>query len=502
MTGTRSITHASVGSWLRYQFMEKKLNTLFGYFLLALIGVTMIYFIVLKSYLVGPIAIAAIAGICIMIAILKYPYFGFYFLLCFAAVTTTIERMVPIPFSTGLIVELFTYMLLFRIMLKYELKKSVDSAFWTNPITICFYIQFAYYIIELFNPAMHSQLGWFSFFRRQLSFVIYFYMCYSLLDTREKILYYVHFLIGLTTFCALYACKQQWFGYSGFELRWIGTGAGMTLLLQAGVLRKFSVFSDPATSGILFASVSMLCIVLLLRGTEKKQRPLLWFCMIVNLLGYSFSGTRTATLIIIAGICLYCLATLSEKRSMYFLIGAAGLLILMIISPVQTPVTNRILSTFEGTKDLSAAVRDFDRHQVQPYIQEHPLGGGVFTCGAEGPKYNPGHPLETLQPDSGYMKQLAELGPIGLAILLIFYYVILQYGIRNFFSARDPQIRNYYIGLTMMMFCLMVAQYSQMAITQYPVTLFFDAILVIFIRLSKFDTPAPEPEPETIQINA
>ena len=497
MTGTRSITHASIGSWLRYQFMEKKLNTVFGYILLALIGVVMVYAIALKSYLVGPIAIAIIAAICIIIALLKYPYFGFYFLLVFSALTITLERLVPVPISTSIVVEFFTYILLFRIMLKYELKKNIDSRFWTNAITICFYVQFSYYMIELFNPEMHSQLGWFSFFRRQLSFVIYFYIAYSLLNTKEKLIYYVHFMIGLSTFCALYACKQQWFGYADFETRWFGNGAGLTLLLQAGVLRKFSFFSDPATSGILFASITILTVILLLRGKSKKQRGWLIFAVIANLLGYSFSGTRTATLVLIAGICMYCITTLSEKRSMYFLLGAFGLLVLMIVSPVQTPVTQRILSTFEGTKDLSAAIRDFDRHQVQPYIQAHPLGGGVFTCGAEGPKYNPGHPLETLQPDSGYMKQLAELGPIGLALLLIFYYVIMQFGVRNFFAARDPEIATIFIAVTVFMFCLMVAQYSQMAITQYPVTLYFDGVLVILIRLADFDTPV-QTEPETI----
>jgi putative inorganic carbon (HCO3(-)) transporter len=50
-------------------------------------------------------------------------------------------------------------------------------------------------------------------------------------------------------------------------------------------------------------------------------------------------------------------------------------------------------------------------------------------------------------------------------------------------------IRTYYIGLLVMMFTLMVAQYSQMAITQYPIVLYFYATLVIIIRLADFDNP-------------
>jgi hypothetical protein len=44
----------------------------------------------------------------------------------------------------------------------------------------------------------------------------------------------------------------------------------------------------------------------------------------------------------------------------------------------------------------------------------------------------------------------------------------------------------------------MVAQYSQMAISQYPVVLYFYAILVIFIKLADFDKPLQPGE--TIEI--
>jgi cell division protein FtsW (lipid II flippase) len=306
-------------------------------------------------------------------------------------------------------------------------------------------------------------------------------------------------MIALSTLLALYACKQQWFGYAGFELRWIGTGGGLDLLLQAGLLRKFSVFSDPATSGILFACISVLCIILFIRTKNKNERLWLGVAGIINLLGYSYSGTRTATMMILAGICLYCISTLYEKRTVFFMLFSVLSLALLMIMPYQNAITNRIRSTFEGTSDQSAAIRDYDRHQVQPYIQDHPIGGGIFTCGFEGPKYNPGHYLENLQPDSGYMKTVAEQGGIGLALLLIFYFIVMRHGYHYFFRAKDPEIRNYYIALLVMMFTLLVAQYAQMAITQCPVVLFFQAIMVIFIKLANCDK-VPQPEPiSTIQ---
>jgi O-antigen ligase len=124
------------------------------------------------------------------------------------------------------------------------------------------------------------------------------------------------------------------------------------------------------------------------------------------------------------------------------------------------------------------------------------MGGGIFTSGGEGNKYNAGHYIEYLQADSGYLKTLAEQGPIGLVLLLISYFVIMRLGYYRFYRSRDPEIRTYYIGLLIMMFTLLVAQYAQMAISQYPVVLYFYAILAIFIKLADFDKPE-----ETVQTN-
>ncbi len=489
MDNTAYLKYSSVRNWFRYHFREKKLNTRFGYLFFSVIAVLFVYCIVVVDFITAPIVLAVVSGVLLWIAIMKSPYFGFYFLLAFSSINITIDRLVTLPLPSGNLVEMLTYLVLFSVMTKYELKKNINARFWSNPITICLYILFAYYIVELFNPEMFSPLGWFSFFRRQLSYFIFYYLSYCLLNSRATVIYFVRFMIALTTVLALYACKQQWFGYARFELAWVGTGNGYTLLAQGGMLRKFSVFSDPSTSGILFAAIAMLCVIFYFRSTNKKEKIWLAVALFFNLLGYSYSGTRTATLMIVTGIMIYCIATIHERRTSLFMLYSALVFAVLMLNPHQNAITNRIRSTFQGTKDASAAIRDYDRHQVQPYIQAHPMGGGIFTAGAEGNKYNEGHYLEYLQADSGYLKALAEQGAIGFAFLLIFYFVIMRRGFHHFFRVNDPEIRTYYIGLLVMMFTLMVAQYSQMAISQYPVVLYFYAILVIFIKLADFDKP-------------
>jgi putative inorganic carbon (hco3(-)) transporter len=486
----------SFRQYLYDQFIEKKLNTVFGYIFLLLLASGIAYCNSEIDIKVSVLVVGLAGALAVLIAIMRWPYFGFYFLISFASVIVLIDRLINSAVPTGLLVETLTYFCLLSILLTYDLKKNINMRFYINPITIGIYILFAYYIIELFNPEMYNPVGWLSYFKRQFSYFVFYYMCYCLLDSKARIIFFVRFMIALTTILALYACKQQWFGYADFELRRIGTGIGYSLLFQGGMLRKFSVFSDPATSGVLFASMVVLCVVLAFRSTNNKEKMWLGVATVANLLGYSYSGTRTATLMIVAGILMYFISAIFEPRTIKFMIYPLVVFLAILVMPFHNPVTNRIRSTFDGTKDASAALRDYDRHEVQPYIQAHPMGGGIFTVGIEGEKYNEGHYLEFLQPDSGYMKVLAEQGPIGLALLLCYYFVIMRVGYRNFYRVVDPEIRTYYIGLLIMMFTLLVAQYAQLAIAQYPVVLYFSATTIIFIKLADFDT-AVQPETST-----
>ncbi len=486
---------SSLGAALKYHFLEKKLNTGWGYIMLTILALATAFATTI-DFKIGLGVVVLFMAILLVIIFLKYPYVGFYFMICYSSVIIELDRIAQLPFPFNVFLEPLTLLLFLGVLRNYDLRKQVDRRFWTNPITIGQYLMFGYYLIELFNPAMLSSLGWFSFIRKQLSFFIFYYIAYALLNTKARIYTFIYFMITLATILALYACKQQFIGYADFELRSVGTGGGYILLFQGGLLRKFSVFSDPATSGIYFASIAMLCVILWIRDPDKIRRRWLTFAIVANILGYSFSGTRTATLMIVAAIAFYAIATAYEKKTLMFLTVCILIFTTIMTMPYQNVVTNRIRSTFDGTKDASAAIRDFDRHQIQPYIHEHPIGGGIYTAWAEGPKYNPGHFLETFQPDSGYAKALAELGPVGLFLLLIFYLIIMRQGIRNFYRAVDPKIQTLWMGITIMIFTLFVAQYSQQAITQYPIIFYFYGSLVLLIKLPDYDKESSSEQPQ------
>jgi len=136
-------------------------------------------------------------------------------------------------------------------------------------------------------------------------------------------------------------------------------------------------------------------------------------------------------------------------------------------------------------------VRDINRHRVQPYLYQHPMGGGIYTSVSEGSKYNPGHYLEHFTPDSGYMKVFAEQGFIGLGVLLVCYYLFMRTGIKNFYRTRNPEIQNHSIALVTMVFTLMVGQYSQIALVLEPGIFYFLGALVFFIKSPNYDHIEP-----------
>jgi hypothetical protein len=480
-----------VREWFRYHFFEKKLGSAVGISIIIIFALLVAYSTALIDYRAGFGFVGLFLVILFVILFIRYPYFGLFFLIAYSALPSLLSRIFmdsSVKIEFGNITDVLTLLLVFSVLTKPDLIRAKGVGFWGNSITTCYLVLFLFYILQAMNPNMHSILGWVSYIRKYIIILLSFYVLFCLLNSWARIKFFIYFNIALTTALAIYSCKQQWFGITNFEMRWAtASPTGYIMLLQGGLLRKWSTLSDPATSGILFSSVAVQCIILLLRETGTKAKLLFAAAAIFNMLGYAYSGTRTATMMMIAGIAFYSVATLYEKRTLVFMVVAVSAFAFLMVMPYSPPSIQRIRSTFEGTKDISAAVREYDRHQVQPYLYQHPMGGGIFTCGIEGPKYNPGHFLMDFQPDSGYMKVFAEQGWVGFAILLITYFLILSHALHNFYRAVSPEIQNQSIALISMIFTLMVGQFSQFALGPYPEVMAYFGALVLFIKLPELD---------------
>jgi hypothetical protein len=483
------------------QLFRRKMKSPVGMVVFGIVAILFSYVIVKLGYLAGPLLIAVVAGIIMLIVCLSSPRTAFYitvFVSCFAFFPQRILGVDFLPISTC--IELLIYGIYVGWLLNRRNEMPDDSLFLRSPSTIGLFIFMLLILVEVFNPNAHSFPGWFLYFRKNLLFIIIYYITYKLIDDLEKIRFFIKFWIFVAMLAALYTCKQQWLGLFGFEDRWLRSDPVlMVLYFQGGSFRKFSFLAGAPETGILMAVMAIFTIVIGIGIKERRRKWKLFFCGIIMLLAMSFTGTRTANLVFIGGAVIYILMTINQKKTLYFACTGIVLMLLLLFAPFENATLYRFRTSFRGTGDESLQVRDINRKSIQPYIYAHPMGGGLATSSVEGLHFNPTHPLAGFPPDSGFLKTALETGWIGYAIAILYYLMILSQGVHYYFKARNPEIRLYLLAFTCSLVVVMLGLYTQSAIGQVPDIFFFFPAGALSIRLLQIDQSTFSDEPVKIE---
>jgi putative inorganic carbon (hco3(-)) transporter len=484
----------SLLAWIKEVFFTRRMNSVPGWIVMALVGIGISYAGSAISDKAPLIVAVCAVGVLFVLCCLYYPELSYYAYLYSIIIFTLPARLFGINLPLGVLLEPTGYLAVISILAAQYRKRQNSADFWKTPISIMMLLLFFFFILEAFNPEIPDRMGWFYYFRKQIIYLLFYYVSFLMLDSLEKIRRFVKLWLILAVGVALWGIKQQWFGFTQFEDAWIHSDPNTTnLLFQGGMFRKFSLLPDPASFGVMAASTALFTLVLAIRTPIRKKRRLLYLITFLNMIASSYSGTRTCNVMLIGGLASYIIFTLNERRTIIVLFSSIAIAVFLLFGPLQnSPVIFRIKTTFDGSKEPSNMVRDVNRKNIQPYIYEHPLGGGLNTCGEEGLGFYPDHRLAGYPPDSGYMKIMLEQGWIGLAINVIFYFFILYRGIIGFYDSRRSEIKTLYIAFTVCIFSLVVGQYSQLAISQYPQYLFFLATLVIFYKLKEYDKRNPK----------
>lgn len=474
---------------MREAFFIKRFNSLAGKIVMGLLGV-LIAFLAVQFGKIVPIGIIAfLAGVIFLVACFKYPEFAYYAYVFSILYFTLLIRIFAVPIPLGVAIEGVGYIAVLSVFLEQFRKRTSMEGFWKTPISVMLLVLFLYFVLELFNPEAHSVTAWFNYVRKQIIYLLFYTASFFMLDSYEKIKRYIKMWIAVALAACAWGFKQQWFGFTAYEDFWINSDPMIRqLLFQGGMFRKFSLLPDPATFGMLCTGGGLLTLVLAMRDTVKKRRNWLFFFSAVQIVCSGYSGTRTCTLMLIAGLLIYFVFTLNEKKTLRLLLFSVLGFLFLLFGPFKNNlVVIRMKTTFEGTKDPSAIVREVNRKRIQPYIQARPFGGGLNTVEMEGQVFYPNHPLSTFTPDSGYLKFLLQNGWIGFALQLIIYFLVLHRGIVGFYTSRRPEIKSLYIAITICLFSLMIGHYSQLAIAQYPHILFFYSSIVVLYKLKEYD---------------
>lgn len=484
----------SINNNLGKNILKSKVNTFHKYLTSpVLIGALMLLAIASAYLSVNTnafIPFAITAGLIAMMLVytcLTNPLVGYYLttVMGFFAFwpTRILNKELPIP----TFVELVVLFLFLGTYLKGKGDVNFRGHLMRSGVTIMLIVTSLFFIVELFNPAMGTPAGWLFTSKRYTVYILFFVISYRLINTPERFRYFLKFWIVMSFIAALYACTEQWFGFLPFELAYIKNDPHeYALLFQGGVIRKFSFLDGIVTFSNLAGSMAVITTILALNEKNRKLKYRLAFAVVILIMGMSYAGARTTTIMMPAGIALYVLITLKNKTTLITLFTTMLAVLFIMFAPIDNPTINRMRSTFDS-KDESLVVRDINRKYIQPYIYAHPIGGGIATSGVEGQRFNPLHTLAGFPPDSGLLKLAIETGCIGLALTLALYLTIVYQGIVYYFKMQNEEYKKYIVAITCGLFSIIVTLYAQVSIGQIPNAFFFYAVMALFKRLMEFD---------------
>lgn len=414
---------------------------------------------------------------------------GYYIMITVCMTIRLVERLAATEIPVGVLQDVLLVCTLIGSIFNKRRSEVVKVDLLRDPLIIVFLIYCAYLFLQFLNPNAFTTGGTQLVTRVYLRNMVVLILTMKMINSMKDLRNFMKYWIGICTLAAIYACVQGWFGLLPFEMNYaaIYPEKFKTVMLLTGV-RAFSFMSDPAVLGIVMACCATIIVPLLTapnKSISLGKKGLLFIAFILQMLALGFSGTRTGYVMVPMGLLIFFLANLHNRNT---LIGAMvfGFAFLVILfGPFHSnPTIVRVRTAFVGSKeDASMNVREVNRHRIQPYIYQHPIGGGLMTAGVEGEKFNPGHPLAGFPPDSGYLRTALEQGWVGLIMVCLYLFMIMSYSIKNYFKAEDPKDKLLLIGISASLFAVVVGQYAQEATGLFESAIMIYAFAGICIKV-------------------
>ncbi|MGI4749810.1 MAG: O-antigen ligase family protein [Janthinobacterium lividum] len=433
----------------------------------------------------GLLLLLVVIGLPMVYGIVVYPEMGILILLVAAYLVMWVIRF-GVNFPLGTLMDALQMLLLLGFFIKQ--KTNWDWSFMKTPISKVILIWIIYNLLEVLNPEASSKIAWLYTIRSVAAVTLTYFIFVYQIKTISFVRIALKLWIGLSFFAAAYGYKQEHYGFFPFEQAQLNDPLMISLLFINGVWRKFSIFSDPVSFSYNMVISSLLCICLMTGTFKTWKKAVMLFLALFFLLNMLYSGTRGAYVLVPAALVLIAVLNYSRKVLIMSLIG--GFLIgVIIIIPTSNGTILRFQSAFKPSDDASYNVRKNNQKRIQPYIQMHPIGGGLGATGVWGVRFAPNSFLAKFPPDSGYVRVAVELGWIGLFLLCLLMFTILKTGINNYFKIKNPELKAYCLAATTIVFALNIGNFPQEAIVQFPSNiLFYFATALISISL-KLDQP-------------
>jgi putative inorganic carbon (hco3(-)) transporter len=476
-----------VSDKLKFMLIQEKLNNWFGFLIFLILSVIIAYITYRKGFSFGAAILAVLIGVPFVFSCMFNLRFGISVTLIvsyFLIGATRIIHDIPL----GILNDLLIATMAFGIFIKQINER--DWSFLKHPVSKIIAIWILYNLLQFANPTAESRLAWVYTIRAMAGTMIMFFIVMYSINSEKHLIMILKLWLLLSLIAALYGLSQEYIGFTSFDNNWIYEDEKrVKLLFVMGHFRKFSFLASPPVFGFIMAYTSLMCIILASGPFKKIVKGVLLISSVLMILGMVYSGTRAAYAVLPAGLVFYALLTFKKK----VLIGVAVFLVIgviIVIMPTSNPNIVRIQTAFKPDKDVSYQVRVENQKFIQPYIQTHPLGGGLGSTGTWGERFSPNSPLSKFPPDSGYVRIAVELGWVGLIIYCLLLSIVFYVGIKDYFRIKNPKLKIISAALLTSIYALAVANFPQEAIGQMPTSLYFFAAIAMISKARQLDIVA------------
>lgn len=479
-----------VSEWVERQLLIQKFDNPLGLALLLLATLPLSYLLSKMDFKVSFVGFVALVGLPLVGFVLLNLVFGLGLMLFTALLVVFAAKYTEVPIGT--LLDLLILVSGISILLRQISER--DWSWARSPLGYIILAWLYYNILQVLNPGAGSKMAWLYTIRSvAIQQLVFFLGAYAFQNSKRGIEMIVKFIIWMCFASGLYGLKQELIGFSSQEKIWINADKKrFELYYQWGHMRIPSFCYDPTTFGILMACFAMFCVALLAGPTTKRQKWWLGAMFIVSMWVMAYTGTRTAYVLVPVGGIFYAGLTFSKRVAMVFAVLAV-LGTGFILKSSSSGIVYRIQSAFKPQHDDSMNLRLENQKRIQPFIQSHPLGGGLGSCGVWGERFNPDSELSKFPHDSSFVRMAVELGWIGLILYTLFHYFVLRTGIYYFVRCRDPLIKSVYAGITTWCFMLAIACYAQEAILQQPMNVIYNIFCAVLVTLKNFDPAFEKP---------
>lgn len=415
----------------------------------------------------------------LLIGIFKNPKAGFITTIIYSFLFFILVREAGgVPFGIGIeILCLLTWM---ATSIHY---KQYDWSLLNNDL---FYLLLAWLIIsvlEVFNPAGASVMGWLQEIRSSAVYpVLFVSLAFLFFNTNKDLNKFLILIIALSLIATLNGLRQQFVGLTPAEQNFLDEGGAKTHLIW-GKLRVFSFFSNASQFGTSQAHIGLLALILAFGPFRWWKKVCLFLISGVIFYGMLISGTRGALFALIVGGLVAILLTKNYK----FLILGTFVVLSFVAVLKYTSIGNGHyeiyrLRTALDPEDASLNVRFINQQIYKEHLKKMPFGGGLGVTGFWGMKYNTDKFLSTIPPDSYWVKVWVMYGIVGLIIWFSIMMYILGKCAGIIWKIKDQELKFKLIALCSGVAGIFIASYGNEIINDMPTSMIVSVSLA-FIYL-------------------